>query len=169
MKLMLLIAAATLSVSLGCSKKVYTNGKEAANTNFTFRAKKNGSAWKAHSIAATYNAKDSMMHVTAMGENNERLTISFFKKPQYTGASDRFTAGSMTPTCEYCASIAQRYSMDSLKSNSFQIMGFDNMEHRILGKFSVYLKKDSLYQGTFIKDASLYEGVFSVPYETVSF
>ncbi|MCH5689404.1 hypothetical protein LWM68_37290 [Niabella sp. W65] len=57
----------------------------------------------------------------------------------------------MTPTCEYCASIAQRYSMDSLKSNSFQIMGFDNMEHRILGKFSVYLKKTACTRGHLLK------------------
>lgn len=169
MKLISLIAAATLTISLGCSKKIYTGSKEAAPANFTFRAKKNGSNWKASSVTATYNPKDSMMHVMAQGDNNERLTISFFKIPQYTGNSGRFTAGSITPTCEFCASIAQRYSMDSIKSNSFQIVGFDNIEHRILGKFSVYLKKDSLYQGTFVKDSSLYEGVFSVPYETVSF
>lgn len=169
MKLMALLAAAFLTIGPGCAKKVHTNGKETANSNFTFRAQKNGADWKASSIAATYNAKDSMMHVMAFGNNNERLTISFFKKPQYTGHSEQFTAGTMIPTCEYCASIAQRYSMDSLKHNSFQIMGFDNKDNRILGKFSIYLKKDSLYQGTFIRDSSLYEGVFSVPYETSSF
>ncbi len=110
-----------------------------------------------------------MMHVMALGDNNERFTISFFKKPQYTGESKQFNAGTMTPTCEYCASIAQRYSLDSLKPNSFQITGFDDIEKRILGKFAIHLKKDNLYQGAFVKDSSVYEGVFSVPYQTISF
>lgn len=110
-----------------------------------------------------------MVHVMALGDNNERFTISFFKKPQYTGESKQFNAGTIIPACGYCASIAQRYSLDSLKQNSFRIMGFDHIDNRILGRFSVHLKKDSLYQGTFVKDSSLYEGVFSVPCQTVSF
>jgi hypothetical protein len=169
MKLITLLAASALMIVVGCSKKLHSNRKENANTGFTFRAKKNGTDWKANSISATYNPKDSMMHVMALGDNNERFTISFFKKPQYTGESKPFNAGTIIPTCEYCASIAQRYSLDSLKRNSFQITGFDNIDNRVLGKFAVYLKKDSLYQGTFIKDSSLYEGVFNVRYETVSF
>ena len=169
MKLMTLLAAAALMIVAGCSKKVHTNRNENPDADFTFRAKKNGTVWKANSIAATYNPKDSMVHVMALGDHNERFTISFLKKPQYTGETKQFDAGAITPTCEYCASIALRYSLDSLKKNSFQIMGFDNTDNRVLGKFSVYLKKDSLYQGTFIKDSSLYEGVFSVRYKTVSF
>ncbi|MCH5714760.1 hypothetical protein [Niabella hibiscisoli] len=121
------------------------------------------------SMAATYNPKDSMMHIMAFGSNNERLTISFLKEPQYTRASKQFTANSMTPTCEYCASIAQQYSMDSLKQNSFQVMRFDHIKKRVQGKFSLYLKKDNLYQGTFVKDSSFFEGVFSAPFETLSF
>ncbi|MGE9312265.1 hypothetical protein ACLOAU_11485 [Niabella sp. CJ426] len=169
MKLITLLAASLLMIVVGSSKKLHSNRKENATTEFTFRAKKNGTNWKANSISATYNPKDSMMHVMALGDNNERFTISFFKKPQYTGESKQFNAGTIIPTCEYCASIAQRYSLDSLKRNSFQIMGFDNIDNRVLGKFAVYLKKDSLYQGTFIKDSSLYEGMFNVRYETVSF
>ncbi|WP_114789585.1 hypothetical protein U0035_08595 [Niabella yanshanensis] len=169
MKLITLLAASALIIVVGCSKKAHSNRKEKPNSDFTFRAKKNGTNWRANSISATYNPKDSMMHVMALGDNNERFTISFFKKPEYTGEAKQFNAGTIIPTCEYCASIAQRYSLDSLKRNSFQILGFDNTGNRILGKFTVYLKKDSLYQGTFIKDSSLYEGVFSVRYETVSF
>lgn len=169
MKLITLLAASVLTIIVGCSKKVHTSRKGNANVDFTFRVKKNGTGWKANSIAATYNPKDSMVHVMALGDHNERFTISFFKRPQYTGESKQFNAGTIVPTCEYCASIALRYSLDSLKPNSFQIVGFDSTNSRVLGKFAVYLKKDSLYQGAFIKDSSLYEGVFSVRYETVSF
>lgn len=163
------LAGIVLTISLGCSKKWRADSNKVNNTSFTFRAKKNGADWKAGSLTATYNIKDSMMHIMAFGDHNERFTLSFFKKPQYTGNSKQFTAGSMIPICEYCAGIAQLYSLDSLRQNSFQIMGFDNIDNRIMGKFSVYLKKDSLYQGAFIKDSALYEGLFSVLYETVAF
>lgn len=159
----------TLTTLLACSKNTPSTSREKDTPDFTFRAKKNGVDWKANALTATYNEKDSMVHILVEGNHNERFSLSFFKKPQFVGKSDEFTAGSLTPTCEHCASIAQLYKLDSAKQNSFEIMGFDNIQNRVLGRFSVYLKKDSLYAGPFTRDSSLYEGVLSTPYKTASF
>lgn len=167
MKLMLLAAAVLITTGISCSKKIHSHSRE--DTSSTFSTKKNGTNWKVHAVSATYNVQDSMMHIMALGDNNERFTISFFKNPACKGKSRQFYAGTITPACEYCAGIAQQYSLDPLQQHSFRITGFDNANRRILGKFSVHLKKDSLYQGSFTQDAALYEGVFSVRYDSLAF
>lgn len=167
MKTQIALFALSIAICIGCSKKLQAEKQE--KENFTFRVKKDGTHWTVNNVFASYNLKDSMIHILAYGENNERLSLSFFKKPKYVGKWQPSYTGISIPTCEYCASIAQLYSLDTLKKNSFEIMGFDDIDNRILGRFSFHLKKDSIYAGKFTKDSSLYEGVFSVPYQTASF
>lgn len=167
MKIQIALFVIAIAMSTGCSKKSQPLKQD--NSTFTFRTQKNGNYWAVNGVTASYNTKDSMMHISAYGEKNERFSLSFFKKPKYVGKWQPYYAGVAVPSCEHCASIAQLYSLDTLKKNSFEIMGFDDIDNRILGRFSFHLKKDSIYPGAFIKDSSLYEGVFSVPYETVAF
>ena len=70
--------------------------------------------------------------------------------------------------CEHCAGIAALHSLDAAKVNRLEILGFDNIEDRILGKFLVNLKKDRLYDDEFIEEFNTYEGTFSLVYQEIT-
>lgn len=158
----LIICTVLLALGMGCSKEKMEN--EVAGEP-TFRVKKNGEGWKVNGAQGYFNSKDSTFYVHAMGENNEHLTFNFRRNPLSTGRLAEFGAGAAIPSCERCAAIAASYSLDPAKDNRFEIIGFDNLESRILGRFSVNLKKDRLYEGEFTEESVIYEGTFSVVYK----
>jgi len=167
MKLYFFIAAVICLCYTSCSKKTQT--QQDPNTNYTFRTFKNDSYWQVKELSAIYNEKDSMIHVFADGPANERFSLSYFLKPKYVGKWESYRTNIIVPSCEHCASIAKAYSLDTTRNNSFEIMGFEDKVNRIWGRFTFHFKSDSLYAGSYVKDAMIYRGLFSIPYKVQSF
>jgi len=161
MKNIVIICTVLLALGTGCSKEKMENE---GTGEFTFRVKKNGEDWKVNGAQGYLNSGDSAFYVQAWGENNEHITFNFSRNPLSTGRLAEFDAGVVIPSCEFCAAIAASYSLDPAKNNRFEILGFDNLESRILGRFSVNLKKNRLYDGEFTEESNVYEGTFSVVY-----
>jgi len=150
----------------GCSKEKTEEEDRQQETQFTFRVKKNGVNWKANSAAGYYNKQDSSYYVVGIGENGEHLGFNFKRTPQFIGKLSEFNTGVMIPSCPFCASLSARYTLDSSKSNKLEIIGFDNLQHRINGRFNIHLKRERLYENEeFDEELSHYEGLFSITYE----
>jgi hypothetical protein len=163
-----IVISLCLLLGMACSKSNNEN-TENGQPDFSFRIRKNGSSWTVRDAVAFYNKKDSTLAISAYGDNNEQLGFNFVREPLFTGKVKKFMSGVIIPTCEHCASIAEKYSLDSSKANNLEIVGFDNIRGHILGRFSVSLKQDSLYAGPFEGDSSYFEGTFSILYKEVSF
>ncbi|RQP19645.1 MAG: hypothetical protein EAS52_01695 [Parapedobacter sp.] len=162
MKNIVIICTVLLALGMGCSKEK----KENEDTGeFTFRVKKNGKDWKVNGAQGHLNREDGTFYVQASGENNELISFNFRRNPLSTGRLAEFNADAVVPACELCAAIAASYSLDPAKDNRFEILGFDNLESRILGKFSVNLKKNRLHDGEFTEESNVYEGTFNVVYK----
>lgn len=164
MKYIIIISTALLTIASGCSKSKMENDGDKEDT-FTFRVKKNDDHWAVNTALGFRQSNDSTYYVEGWGENNERITFDFKRSPTFTGKLEKFGAGVIVPNCEHCAGIIAKYSLDSTKENRLEIVGFDTIEGRVLGKFSIHLKKDSIYAGPFTEEFNKYEGVFSVVYK----
>ncbi|MGK6351622.1 hypothetical protein [Parapedobacter sp. DT-150] len=161
MKYTIIICAILFVVVSGCSKAKMENEDK---QEFVFRVKKNGVDWKVNAVQGYRHSNDSTFYIQASGQNNELIAFIFKRDPSFVGKLGGFDARVTIPSCELCASIAATYSLDSSKMNRFEILGFDNIESRILARFSVNLKKDRLYDGEFKEEFNTYEGTFSVIY-----
>ncbi|MGV6946450.1 hypothetical protein [Sphingobacterium sp. CZ-2] len=150
----------------GCSKE--NTVQEEPETQFTFRVKKNGLEWKVTTAKGFYNKDDGTCHVSGVGENNEHLHFTFKKYPQRTGKLDEFHSGVIIPSCPICASLSASYTLNSVETNKLEIIGFDNIQNRIIGQFNVQLKRERLYDSEdFDEELNTYEGLFSVRYEDI--
>lgn len=166
MRYIVVFFAVLLAVGIGCSEVI---PEVEDNQKFTFRVKKNGVEWKVNSAQGYRRGEDSTFYIQAWGQNNEKITFSFKREdPLFIGRLEEFGADVAILNCEHCAGIAALHSLDAAKVNRLEILGFDNIEDRILGKFLVNLKKDRLYDDEFIEEFNTYEGTFSLVYQEIT-
>lgn len=121
--------------------------------------------WKTSTATGFYNKDENSYYVIGVDENDEHLRLTFQRDPQFIGKLEEFDTGLNIPTCPHCASLAAVFTLDSDKTNKLEIIGFDNIQNRIVGKFTVHLKRERLYEtDDFDEELATYEGIFSVLY-----